>query len=213
MNCCVIAIAGPSGSGKSLFAETLCERISSVSPGAGIVLLKEDAYYRDQSHLSLEERDRVNYDHPDAIEHDLLIEQLLALREGQAVDTPIYDFSVHNRSQSTLRLESAPVIIVEGILLLSIAALRPLFDMKLFMATPLDLCLLRRTQRDVLERGRTVESVLSQYENTVRPMYEEYIGPSARHADLLIARGARNSVALDLLEGNLRDLLGRASGE
>jgi uridine kinase len=208
LSSCVIAIAGPSGSGKSLFAETLCAEIRRDGPELDIVLLKEDAYYRDQSHVPLAQRDKVNYDHPEAIEHELLLSQLAALQAGQAVECPVYDYAVHNRSGSTLTLQPAKVIVVEGILLFTVPELRRVFDMKFFMATALDLCLLRRMQRDLTERGRSLDSVVTQYESTVRPMYDEFIAPSAKYADLTIARGGQNRVALDLLNAKILDLLG-----
>jgi len=203
---CLIAIAGPSGSGKSLFAQTLSEEVRRDAPELGLALLREDAYYRDQMHLPLDERARVNYDHPDAIEQDLLLEQLRALRAGEAVETPLYDYARHTRRPDTLTIEPAPVIVVEGILLFTHVALREYFDIRFFMDTPLDICLLRRIERDVAERGRTLASVLDQYQRTVRPMYEEFIAPSAAHADMLIRRGGQNRVALDFVRGHLLGL-------
>ncbi|MEE4278011.1 MAG: uridine kinase [Halieaceae bacterium] len=203
MRPCLIAIAGPSGSGKSLFAQTLCEEMRRDAPQLGVALLREDAYYRDQKHLPLEERALVNYDHPDAIEQDLLLEHLETLRAGQGVDTPLYDYAQHTRRPDTQRVEAAPVIVVEGILLFTHVALRECFDIRFFMDTPLDVCLLRRIERDVAERGRTLASVLEQYQRTVRPMYEAFIAPSAAHADLLIRRGGQNRVALDFVRGHL----------
>jgi uridine kinase len=211
MEPCLIAIAGPSGSGKSLFAQTLCEEVRRDAPQMGLALLKEDAYYRDQKHLPLDERARVNYDHPDAIEQDLLLEHLQTLRGGHAVDSPLYDYAQHTRRADTQRVEPAQVIVVEGILLFTHAALRECFDIRFFMDTPLDICLLRRIERDVAERGRTLDSVLEQYQRTVRPMYEEFIAPSAAHADLLIRRGGQNRVALDVVRGHLLGLQPGAS--
>lgn len=199
MNPCIIAIAGPSGSGKSLFAKTIMEEVTGAAPRILPVLLREDAYYRDQGHLSLAERETVNYDHPEAIEQDLLISQLESLRGGRPVDVPTYDYAVHTRRVETERVSPAPVILVEGILLLTNNVLRDAFDMRFFMDTPLDTCLLRRLERDRQERGRTVESVLEQYQRTVRPMYQQFIAPSARHADMLITGGGRNRVALTLV--------------
>lgn len=203
MSSCVIAIAGPSGSGKSLFAQTLCEEVRRDAPDLGLALLREDAYYRDQKHLPLAERALVNYDHPDAIEQDLLLAQLQALRDGEAVETPLYDYGQHTRRADTQRVEPAPVIVVEGILLFTHTSLREFFDIRFFMDTPLDICLLRRIERDVAERGRTLASVLEQYQRTVRPMYEAHIAPSAAHADMLIRRGGQNRVALDFVRGHL----------
>jgi uridine kinase len=209
---CVIAIAGPSGSGKSLFAQTLCDEVRRDAPGLGLVLIKEDAYYRDQAHLPLAEREKQNYDHPDAIEQDLLAQHLDALGRGEAVDSPLYDYSLHTRCPETLRIEPASVIIVEGILLLTHTTLRERFDIKFYMDTPLDICLLRRMERDIRERGRSLESVISQYQATVRPMYHEFIRPSMRHADMVITRGGRNRVALDVVRGMLLSLL-RSEGQ
>jgi uridine kinase len=181
------------------------------APELSVALLREDAYYRDQGHLPLEERALVNYDHPAAMEQDLLLAQLDELRAGRAVDTPLYDYAQHTRRPDTLRVEPATVIVVEGILLLTHARLRQAFDIRFFMDTPLDICLLRRIERDGAERGRTLASVLEQYQRSVRPMYEEFIGPSAAHADMLIKRGGQNRVALDFLRGHLLGLL-RATG-
>ena len=203
MSSCFIAIAGPSGSGKSLFAQTLCEEVRRDAPELGLALLREDAYYRDQKHLPLAERALVNYDHPDAIEQDLLLTQLQALRDGTAVETPLYDYAQHTRRADTSLVEPAQVIVVEGILLFTHASLREFFDIRFFMDTPLDICLLRRIERDVAERGRTLASVLDQYQRTVRPMYEAHIAPSAAHADMLIRRGGQNRVALDFVRGHL----------
>lgn len=195
----IIAIAGPSGSGKSLFAQTLCEELRGKAPGLALALIKEDAYYRDQTHLSFAEREVVNYDHPQAIEQDLLADHLHRLRSGEPIEVPVYDYAQHTRSDRTVTVEPARVIVVEGILLLTNKALRDAFDMRFYMDTALDVCLLRRIQRDVRERGRTLESVIKQYEATVRPMYQEFIAPSSRHADMVITRGGRNRVALDVV--------------
>lgn len=195
----IIAISGPSGSGKSLFAHTLCEELQGEAPGLPLALIKEDAYYRDQSEMSFAERELTNYDHPQAIEQDLLAQHLRSLRAGEGIEMPLYDYSQHTRRSETERVEPARVIVVEGILLLTNKALRETFDIRFYMDTPLDVCLLRRIQRDVRERGRTLESVIKQYEATVRPMYQEFIAPSSRHADMVITRGGRNRVALDVV--------------
>jgi uridine kinase len=193
---CIIAIAGPSGSGKSRFAANLLREVERHDPALAPLLLTEDAYYRDQSHLALQEREAVNYDHPDAIEQDLLREHLDTLRRGHGVDVPSYDYTVHTRCAATTRAEPSPVIIVEGILLLSNPRLREAFDIRFFLDTPLDICLLRRIRRDMRERGRSLESIAQQYESTVRPMHEAYIAPSAAHADMAIKGGGDNPVAL-----------------
>ena len=202
----VIAIAGPSGSGKSLFAETLCDELRNDAPHLGVVLMKEDAYYRDQGHMALEDRAGVNYDHPDAIEQDLLAKHLQQLSDGHSINSPLYDYTVHSRQSETLPVAPAPVIIVEGILLLTHAGLRDVFDIKFYMDTPLDICLLRRMARDVQERGRSLDSVTQQYQETVRPMYHEFIRPSVRYADMVITRGGRNRVALDVVRNMLLSL-------
>lgn len=206
----IIAIAGPSGSGKSLFAHTVVEEVAGLRPGLSPLLIKEDAYYRDQSTIPLAERANVNYDHPDALEQDLLQQHLNALRRGEAVNVPRYDYAVHTRRAEVDRVEAAPVIIVEGILLLSHPGLREAFDIRFFMDTPLDICLLRRIARDQLERGRSLESISTQYQRTVRPMYQEFIAPSARYADMLITGGGRNRVALDLVRDSVLRLLDAA---
>lgn len=199
MSSCVIAITGPSGSGKSLFAQTLCEEVRRDAPELGLVLIKEDAYYRKQSDLSLEERAKVNYDHPDALEHELLLAHLRALRDGQSVESPQYDYGLHTRRDETLTIQPASVIVLEGILLLSDPELRAMCDVRFYMDTPLDICLLRRIDRDIRERGRSLDSVLEQYQTSVRPMYERFVQPSSRHADMLITGGGRNRVALNLV--------------
>ena len=200
---CFIAIAGPSGSGKSLFSQTLLDELRAAAPNVRVALLKEDAYYRDQSHKTLDEREAVNYDHPDALEHELLSAHLQQLREGKAVDVPVYDYTVHTRAAEVEHVEPAEVIIVEGILLLASEALRDSFDMRFYMDTALDICLLRRLDRDMRERGRSLESVVTQYQDTVRPMYYRYIRPSAEYADMVITGGGKNRVALDVVRSVL----------
>jgi len=202
----VIAIAGPSGSGKTLFAQTLVDEVRRDAPGLKLVLIKEDAYYRDQAELSLEERARVNYDHPDAIEQELLARHLRALARGESIEAPTYDYRVHTRAAETQTVAAADVIIVEGILLLTHPELREAFDIKFYMDTPLDICLLRRIDRDLRERGRSLESVTAQYQATVRPMYHEFIRPSVRHADMVITRGGRNRVALDVVRSMVMNM-------
>ncbi|MEQ8514999.1 MAG: uridine kinase [Chromatocurvus sp.] len=204
---CFIAIAGPSGSGKTLFAQTIREQVGELEPHLDLVLIKEDAYYRDQAHLPLEARQRVNYDHPAAIEQDLLRHHLQRLRRGEAVEVPVYDYSQHTRAPETLCVNPAPVVIVEGILLLSNPELRAEFDIKFFVDTPLDICLLRRIARDMKERGRSLASITEQYENSVRPMYYEFIQNTARHADMVITGGGRNAVALDVVGSMVLRLL------
>lgn len=209
MSPCIIAIAGPSASGKTLFAQTIYEQVQQEEPGLSLALIKEDAYYRDQAHLPIEARTLVNYDHPSALEHELLGEHLAALRRGQAIEVPVYDYARHTRSAQVIEVRPAPVIIVEGILLLSDPMLRSQFDIKFFVDAPLDICLLRRIARDTRERGRSLDSITEQYEASVRPMYYEYIQPSARYADMVITGGGRNAVALDVVRTTVLTLLKR----
>ena len=204
---CFIAIAGPSGSGKTLFAQTIRERVGELEPRLELALIKEDAYYRDQAHLPLDAREQVNYDHPAAMEHELLRDHLQCLRRGENVQMPVYDYSQHTRAPETVHVPPAAVVIVEGILLLSDPGLRAEFDIKFFVDTPLDICLLRRIARDMHERGRTLASITEQYENSVRPMYYEFIQNTARHADMVINGGGRNAVALEVVGSMVLRLL------
>jgi len=204
----VIAIAGASASGKTLLAQTVYqELVKEEGLIDGLAILEEDAYYRDQSDLHFEERVKTNYDHPDAFEHELLLEHILALRSGKDIEVPIYDFSQHTRSAETRQVRSAKVIIIEGILLLSDERLREQFDIKLFVDTPLDICLLRRIKRDINERKRSLESVTEQYQLTVRPMFYEFIEPCKAQADMIVNRGGTNRIAIDLLKQKINSVL------
>ncbi len=202
-----IAIAGASASGKTLLASTIVDELTKECPGQSIAVLREDMYYRDQTHLSVEQRELTNYDHPDAFEHTLLLEQLRRLKAGLAVESPIYDFTDHNRSSDTRAVKPAKVILVEGILVLGDQSLLPEFDIKVFVDTALDICLLRRIQRDVKDRGRNIESVAEQYHATVRPMYFEYIAPSRAYADVVVTNGGMNRVAIDMIKSRIKPLL------
>lgn len=181
----VIGIAGGTGSGKTTIAHSVLE----ILVGEGVVLIQQDAYYRDLAHLTYEERTQINFDHPDSFETELLIEQLRLLRAGQAVDRPVYDYAAHTRNSDVVRIEPEPVILVEGILVLVEPALRDQFDLKIYIDTDADLRLMRRLRRDIVERGRTVESVLMQYETTVRPMHLQFVEPSKRYADIIVPEG------------------------
>ncbi|GHA10605.1 uridine kinase [Arenicella chitinivorans] len=203
----IIAIVGASASGKTLFTQTVYKELSAELGGSPLAVLEEDAYYRDQSHLPIKLREKTNYDHPDAFEHDLLLSHLESLRAGQAIDVPIYDFTQHNRSPNTRRVSPAGVVIVEGILLLTNPQLRDFFDIKAFIDTPLDICLLRRIERDMRERGRSFDSIAEQYEDTVRPMYYEFIEPCKQHADIVVTGGGKNRVAIDMVKHNIRSTL------
>jgi uridine kinase len=191
----VLGIAGGSGSGKSTIARAILE---ALPPTSG-VLLEQDHYYRPQSHLSREDRERVNYDHPDALEIDLLSAHLDALRAGQTIERPTYDFARHDRAPVGVRVEPAPVIVVEGILVLAEPKLRARFDAKLFVDTDPDIRLMRRIRRDLEHRGRTFAQVRKQYYETVRPMHLAFVEPSKRFADLIVPEGGQNRVALDLI--------------
>lgn len=189
-----IGVAGGSGSGKTTVAEALIEAIE------GVALVEHDWYYRHMPHLSYEQRSRVNYDHPDSLETDLLVEHLEALRAGRPVDRPVYDFTEHLRAERTIPLAPAPVVVVEGILVLADDALRSLLDLKVFIDTDPDLRLARRLERDIRERGRSVDSVLAQYLATVRPMHNEFVEPSKRHADLIIPGGMKIGAVATIIE-------------
>ena len=201
----VIAISGASGSGKSLFTENLLQEFSE--KGKSVQVLREDHYYRSQDHLPMLEREKNNYDHPKAFEHELLVEHLEALKNWQAIDYPSYCYKTHTRLAQTETLISAPVIIIEGIMLLANEALQPLFDIKIFVDTSLDICLLRRMKRDIAERGRTLESVANQYESTVKPMYHQFIAPSRFTADVIVTQGGENRIALDVIKSHIQQSL------
>lgn len=191
----VLGIAGGSGSGKSTIAKSVLEALPE---GRG-VLLQQDHYYRSQSHLPAAERASVNYDHPDALELDLLTQHLDALRTGQPILRPTYDFTTHDRVKEGVRIEPAPVIVVEGILVLADDRLRSRFEVKLYVDTDPDIRVIRRIRRDMEHRGRTFAQVRKQYYETVRPMHQAFVEPSKRHADIIIPEGGQNQVALDFL--------------
>jgi uridine kinase len=195
----VVGIAGGTGSGKT----TVAHKLAAAMPPGRCITIEHDAYYRDQAHLSFEERTRINYDHPGSLESDLLAKHLTDLKAGRAVEIPIYDFSTHTRRPDTRRVTPAKVIIVEGILVFTEPALREQMDIKIFVDTDADIRLMRRIRRDLEERGRTFQSVRDQYHATVRPMHLEYVEPSKRWADLIIPEGGDNRVALDVLLGQL----------
>ncbi len=202
----VIAIAGASASGKSLFAETIYNELLPELGKDGISIIKEDAYYRDQSHLTMDERIQTNYDHPKAFEHELLSEHLTALIAQKNVNCPVYCYKTHTRTQETVKVKSTKIILVEGILLLSNPQLRDCFDIKVYMDTPLDICLIRRIERDTIERERSLISITTQYLSTVRPMYYQFIEPSKAWADIVITRGGKNRMAIEVLKAKIRQL-------
>ncbi len=197
-NILVIGIAGGTGSGKTTLMKNLIGRFGDV-----VTVLSHDNYYRRRDELSYEERCRINYDEPAALETDLMAYHLDKLRRGESIDCPVYDFTIHNRSQETVHLVPKKVIIVEGILIFENQPLRELMDIKIFVDTDADVRLCRRIKRDVNKRGRTLESVLQQYQETVKPMHEKYVEPSKRHADIVVPEGGKNYVALDLIMGRI----------
>ncbi|OEE59726.1 uridine kinase [Enterovibrio norvegicus FF-454] len=205
--CVIIGIAGASASGKSLIASTIYQELKEKVGDHQIGVITEDRYYRDQSHLSMEDRVKTNYDHPQALDHDLLCKHLQTLMEGKAVEVPQYSYGEHTRLSETTTLTPKKVIILEGILLLTDPRLRELMHASIFMDTPLDICLLRRVKRDVAERGRTMESVLAQYQKTVRPMFMQFIEPSKQYADIIVPRGGKNRIAIDVLKAHIAKLL------
>jgi uridine kinase len=196
----VLGIAGGSGSGKTTIARSVLEALPR---GTGI-LIEQDHYYRAQPHRPLEERERVNYDHPDALEMDLLIAHLDELRLGRPITRPTYDFAVHDRAPEGLRIEPAPVVMVEGILVLADDRLRARFDAKVYVDTDADIRLMRRIRRDLEHRGRSFAQIRKQYYETVRPMHLAFVEPSKRFADVIVPEGGQNRVALELLLGLVR---------
>ena len=190
----VIGIAGGTGSGKTTLMDNLVRRF-----GDQVTVLSHDNYYRRRDDMTIEQRRQVNYDEPDALETDLMVEHLDQLRRGEAIECPVYDFTQHNRSDRTITIVPKRVIIVEGILIFENEALRDLMDIRIFVDTDADVRLGRRILRDVEERGRTLQSVLEQYETTVKPMHEKYVEPSKKHANLVVPEGGRNYVALDMI--------------
>ncbi|MBL6734338.1 MAG: uridine kinase [Shewanellaceae bacterium] len=205
--CIIIAIAGASASGKSLIAKTIYQELKQDLGTDDIAVINEDSYYRDQGHLSPEQRQLTNYDHPRSLDHDLLKKHLKMLMSGESVEVPVYDYALHTRAAEVNRLSPKKVIILEGILLLTDVALRELIDSSIFMDTPLDICLVRRLVRDVEERGRTMATVLEQYQQTVRPMFLQFIEPSKQHADIIVPRGGKNRIAIEILKARIQHLL------
>lgn len=200
MSIVVLGIAGGTGSGKTTVARAIVERVGAER----VACLEHDSYYRDLRHLSLEERRQVNFDHPSAFDTTLLVEHVKALREGRPVERPVYSYTESMRTGETVPVPSRPLVVVEGILVLESEALRSLMDVKIFVDTDDDVRLIRRLRRDTVERGRTVEHVLGQYEATVRPMHLTFVVPTRRYADVVIPRGGRNRVAIEMVADGLR---------
>jgi uridine kinase len=199
----VVGIAGASGSGKTFVANRIMEGLRA----AEAVMIQEDSYYRDLSDLPFDERAATNFDHPDAFEHDLLVDHLQQLLSGHAISRPVYDYARHCRSKETETVTPCALIILEGILILNHARLREVMNLRVFIDTPVDICLVRRLERDIAERGRTVDSVIQQYTETVRPMYLRFVVPSKRYADLVISGAGGDCGVVDVLNAQIDALL------
>ncbi|HYY94891.1 MAG TPA: uridine kinase [Pyrinomonadaceae bacterium] len=202
----IIGICGGTGSGKTTVANRILESVSEDE----VIFLQQDSYYRNLDQLPLDYRRIANFDHPDAIDNDLLVEHVRALKRGEAVELPVYDFKTHTRQSETLHMEPRPIIIVEGILIFAEPRLLEEMDIKVYVDTPDDIRFIRRLRRDIAERGRTVESVIEQYEATVRPMHMQFVEPSKRHADVIIPEGGHNLVSIGLISGRIRERLADA---
>jgi len=202
----IIGICGGTGSGKTTVANRLLESTRADE----VVFIQQDSYYRNITDLPLDYRHIANFDHPDALDNDLLVNHVRRLRAGEAVDLPLYDFKTHTRMNETRHVEPKPIVIVEGILIFSDPRLLEQMDIKVFVDTPDDVRFIRRLRRDLAERGRTVESVIEQYIATVRPMHMQFVEPSKRHADVIIPEGGHNLVSIDLLSGKIRERLASA---
>ncbi|PAE38544.1 uridine kinase [Neobacillus sp. YX16] len=203
----VIGVAGGSGSGKTSVTKAIYESFK----GHSITMLQQDYYYKDQSDLPFEERLKTNYDHPLAFDNDLLIEHIEKLLRYEPIDKPVYDYSLHTRSKEIIEVEPKDVIILEGILVLEDERLRNLMDIKLFVDTDADIRIIRRMSRDIKERGRTLDSVIEQYTNVVRPMHNQFIEPTKRYADVIIPEGGQNHVAIDLMVTKIQTILEQKS--
>jgi uridine kinase len=202
----IIGIGGGTGSGKTTVAQKIIESVGA----SNVVYLQQDSYYRNLGDMPIELRHQVNYDHPDAFDMELLINHLEALRAGESIEQPIYDYATHSRLPETLHVEPRPIIILEGILVLANAQLRSLMNLKIFVETDADIRFIRRLDRDVHERGRTLESVIAQYTTTVRPMHMQFVEPSKRYADIIIPEGGYNSVGIDLITGKIKAILAQS---
>lgn len=204
-NCILVGVAGGSGSGKTTVANNLVKAFKA----EGAALVEQDAYYRELINMTMEEKAKVNFDHPDSIEFELLRKHLESLKNGESIERPIYDFTTHSRKEGTVKINPSKIIIVEGILIFAVPEIRELFDMKIFVDTDADEMILRRIERDMNERGRSLESVRDQYLATVKPMYLEFCEPSKRYADIIIPRGGENKVAVDMVISTLKGYLNK----
>ena len=202
----IIGICGGTGSGKTTVARRILENVSDEH----VTYLQQDSYYRNLGDMPIELRHQINFDHPDALDNDLFTNHVRALRGGDSIEMPVYDFSIHTRKAETVHIKPKPILIVEGILIFVDAALRALMDIKIFVDTADDLRFIRRLQRDVSERGRSVDSVIKQYLETVRPMHLQFVEPSKRFADVIIPEGGHNQVGIDLISGKIRTQIQKA---
>jgi uridine kinase len=203
----IIGVTGGSGSGKTSVTNAIYEHFK----GHSILVLEQDYYYKDQSDLPFEERLKTNYDHPLAFDNDLFIEHIEKLLKYEAIEKPVYDYTIHTRSENTIHVEPKDVIILEGILVLEDERLRDLMDIKLYVDTDADLRIIRRMVRDIEDRGRTIQSVIDQYVNVVRPMHNQFIEPTKRYADVIIPEGGQNHVAIDLVVTKIQTILEQKS--
>ena len=202
----LIGISGGTGSGKTTVANRILESVSACE----VVFIQQDSYYRNIEDLPLDYRQVANFDHPDALDNDLLVRHVRMLKAGEAIELPIYDFKTNTRAMETRLVEPKPIVIVEGILVFVDARLLEQMDIKVFVDTPDDIRFIRRLRRDIAERGRTLESVIEQYVETVRPMHMQFVEPSKRHADVIIPEGGHNLVSIDLISGKIRERLAGA---
>ncbi|MGG0716389.1 uridine kinase [Robertmurraya massiliosenegalensis] len=203
----VIGVTGGSGSGKTSVTRAIYNRFK----GHSILMIEQDSYYKDQSHLPFEERLKTNYDHPLAFDNDLLFEHIQLLQNNHSIEKPVYDYALHTRSEEVIVVEPRDVIILEGILVLEDERLRSIMDIKLFVDTDADIRIIRRLSRDIKERGRTLDSVIDQYVNVVRPMHNQFIEPTKRYADIIIPEGGHNHVAIDLMVTKIQTILEQKS--
>lgn len=201
----IIGVTGGSGSGKTTVSREIFEQLH----GHSLLMIQEDSYYKNQDDMPFEERTKVNYDHPNAFDTDLLVEQLNQLLNWQTIEKPVYDYVAHTRNKEVVVEEPREVIIVEGILVLNDPRLRDLMDIKVFVDTDDDIRIIRRIERDIKERGRSLDSVINQYIKTVKPMYHQFIEPTKRYADIIVPEGGQNRVAIDLLVTKVRDIIRR----
>ncbi|MBC7912295.1 MAG: uridine kinase [Pyrinomonadaceae bacterium] len=208
----IIGICGGTGSGKTTVAKSILKAVNA----GDVVFMQQDSYYRNLKDLPLDYRQAVNFDHPDALDNDLLVHHVKRLKSGNAVELPLYDFKTHTRRSETLLIEPKPIVIIEGILIFADPRLLEQMDIKVFVDTPDDIRFIRRLRRDIAERGRTIETVIEQYLNTVRPMHMQFVEPSKRYADVIIPEGGHNLVSVDLISGKIRERLSNtltANGE